>query len=178
MIARSTDHAADRRFSTKVAVPDAGATESCPLGRVDETRVANADCHFPSPRGQARDVDLAAAADDGAPGAPTGADERSVGAATAAPAPGATWANVARDGANENDPPGSIPRFRRARRPCPPPSRTGERMQKWTRAKAPGIPRVRIRKPSGADMDESRARLRQQGSSRTARRMSSSLGAA
>ena len=57
MIARSTEPAADCRFSRKVAVPDAGATEFCALGRVDETRVANADCHFPSPRGEARAVD-------------------------------------------------------------------------------------------------------------------------
>src|SRR5687767_4061286 len=93
MIARFTEPAADRRFSRKVAVPDAGATEFCALGRVDETRVANADCHFPSPSREPRGDRRGATADGGAHVAPTGADGRSVGAEAAAPAPGATWAN-------------------------------------------------------------------------------------
>ena len=42
-----------------------------------------------------------------------------MGAEAATARPAATWANVARNGANDDDLPGSIPRFRRARRPCP-----------------------------------------------------------
>lgn len=108
MIARFTEPAADCRFSTKVAVPAAGATEFCALSSADEARRANADCHFPSPRPYAHAM---ATDDDGAPCAPTGADARSVRAEAAAPAPGAASANVARDGANDADPPRVDPPF-------------------------------------------------------------------
>jgi len=112
MIARFTEPAADCRFSTKVAVPAAGATEFCALSSADEARRANADCHFPSPRPYAHAMALTIMADDeAAPCAPTGADARSVEAEAAAPAPGATLANVARDEANDAEPPGVDPPF-------------------------------------------------------------------
>jgi len=121
MIARFTEPAADCRFSTKVAVPFVGATEFCALDRVDEARRANADCHFPpqalvdgralglSEPGQT--IHKLPTAARHAPCAPTGANEASMGAEAATRAPGATWANVVRDVANDADPPGVDPPF-------------------------------------------------------------------
>lgn len=45
-------------------------------------------------------------------------------------------------------PPGSIPRFRRPRRACPLPSRTGPTLANWTRVQVPEIPKSKIRNPA------------------------------
>jgi hypothetical protein len=99
------------RFLGKAAVPVAGATEFCALARADGAQRANEDCRFPPPGERRAPVALPAGADDGAPTALTGANERSMAPEAAAARPGATWAHVARDGANDAAPPGVDPPF-------------------------------------------------------------------
>jgi hypothetical protein len=166
----STDAARDCRFEEEAAIGEPGASEFRAVGGGDAAPGANADCRFPCP-GKGAD---APPHDTGAVGAPAGVDGRMLPPGAA----GATSAGVAREGASHAAaaPRGSFPRFRRARRPCLVPSRTGAPGRKWTRPKAPGTGRSRKWKPGSRHMDA--VKFPQQGSSRAARRRSSSLGAA
>ena len=108
---RFTEAARDCRVLTKAAVRDAGATEFRALGHADDGSLANADCRFPPRSAAGAAIARDTSVGQGAACAPTGADPRSVEAEAAAPARGATSANVARDEANDAEPPGVDPPF-------------------------------------------------------------------
>lgn len=110
-----TEATGDCRVLMKAAVRATAATESRALTRSDDATVANPDCRFPHPDSDGAAPQLAAsavgpsaAAQPGAPCAPTGAIAGPSGISTAAASPGATPANVARDGANGASPPPGV----------------------------------------------------------------------
>lgn len=112
-----TEAAGDCRVLMKAAVREAVATESRALARSDDASAANPDCRFPHLASEEAAPQIAAsagappsAARRGAPCAPTGATSGPSGTRAATASPGATLANVVRDGANGVLPPPGVDR--------------------------------------------------------------------